>query len=199
MKLHNLRPAKGATHKAKRIGRGEASGKGGTSTKGNKGGQSRAGYKSKMGFEGGQMPIQRRVPKRGFKNINRVEQNNRYLNIEDINNNTIDYSTYSIGQIVYIGQINGTGPYCFIPVDITNEEHIAKSFGLVSSVNQPELGNIYVRPFGKVITTLPFSLTNANIGDVLYYDSTNTNGNYTTNIRPASNAIPIYIKISDIS
>ena len=71
MKLHNLRPAKGATHKAKRIGRGEASGKGGTSTKGNKGGQSRAGYKSKMGFEGGQMPIQRRVPKRGFKNINR--------------------------------------------------------------------------------------------------------------------------------
>ena len=73
MKLHNLRPAKGAVHKEKRIGRGEASGKGGTSTKGNKGGQSRAGYKSKMGFEGGQMPIQRRVPKRGFKNINRVE------------------------------------------------------------------------------------------------------------------------------
>lgn len=73
MNLHTLRPAKGATHKEKRIGRGEASGKGGTSTKGNKGGQSRAGYKSKMGFEGGQMPIQRRVPKRGFKNINRVE------------------------------------------------------------------------------------------------------------------------------
>jgi large subunit ribosomal protein L15 len=73
MNLHTLRPAKGATHKAIRIGRGEASGKGGTSTKGNKGGQSRAGYKSKPGFEGGQMPIQRRVPKRGFKNINRVE------------------------------------------------------------------------------------------------------------------------------
>ncbi len=73
MKLHTLRPAKGATHKAIRIGRGEASGKGGTSTKGNKGGQSRAGYKSKPAFEGGQMPIQRRVPKRGFKNINRVE------------------------------------------------------------------------------------------------------------------------------
>ncbi|MGG9971498.1 50S ribosomal protein L15 [Ferruginibacter sp. SUN002] len=73
MKLHELRPAKGATHKAIRIGRGEASGKGGTSTKGNKGGQSRAGYKSKPAFEGGQMPIQRRVPKRGFKNINRVE------------------------------------------------------------------------------------------------------------------------------
>jgi len=73
MKLHTLRPAQGATHKEKRIGRGEASGKGGTSTKGNKGGQSRAGYKSKMGFEGGQMPIQRRIPKRGFKNLNRVE------------------------------------------------------------------------------------------------------------------------------
>src|SRR6478735_290106 len=73
MNLHNLRPAKGATHKAIRIGRGEASGKGGTSTKGNKGGQSRAGYKSKMAHEGGQMPIQRRVPKRGFKNINRIE------------------------------------------------------------------------------------------------------------------------------
>jgi large subunit ribosomal protein L15 len=73
MKLHSLSPAKGATHKEKRIGRGEASGKGGTSTKGNKGGQSRAGYKSKKGHEGGQMPIQRRLPKRGFTNINRVE------------------------------------------------------------------------------------------------------------------------------
>ena len=73
MKLHNLKPAERSTHKAIRIGRGEASGKGGTSTKGNKGGQSRAGYKSKMGHEGGQMPIQRRVPKRGFKNNNRIE------------------------------------------------------------------------------------------------------------------------------
>ena len=73
MKLHTLKPAKGATHKEKRIGRGEASGKGGTSTKGNKGGQSRAGYKSKMAHEGGQMPIQRRIPKRGFKNNNRIE------------------------------------------------------------------------------------------------------------------------------
>src|SRR5476651_1444430 len=73
MKLHTLKPAEGSTHKAIRIGRGEASGKGGTSTKGNKGGQSRAGYKSKMAHEGGQMPIQRRIPKRGFKNINRKE------------------------------------------------------------------------------------------------------------------------------
>lgn len=73
MKLHNLKPAEGAVHKEKRLGRGEASGKGGTSTKGNKGGQSRTGYKSKMAHEGGQMPIQRRIPKRGFKNINRIE------------------------------------------------------------------------------------------------------------------------------
>jgi large subunit ribosomal protein L15 len=73
MKLHSLKPATGATHKEKRLGRGEASGKGGTSTKGNKGGQSRAGYKSKKAHEGGQMPIQRRIPKRGFTNINRVE------------------------------------------------------------------------------------------------------------------------------
>ncbi len=73
MKLHNLKPAEGSVKREKRLGRGEASGKGGTSTKGNKGGQSRAGYKSKMAHEGGQMPIQRRIPKRGFKNINRVE------------------------------------------------------------------------------------------------------------------------------
>ena len=73
MKLHELRPAKGATHKTKRIGRGDGSGHGGTSTKGTKGGQSRAGYKRKMAHEGGQMPIQRRLPKRGFKNISRIE------------------------------------------------------------------------------------------------------------------------------
>ena len=73
MKLHQLKPAKGATHKEKRLGRGEASGHGGTSTKGNKGHQSRSGFKNKMAHEGGQMPIQRRIPKRGFKNPHRVE------------------------------------------------------------------------------------------------------------------------------
>jgi large subunit ribosomal protein L15 len=72
MNLHTIKPAKGSTHKEKRLGRGEASGKGGTSTKGNKGGQSRAGYQRKMAHEGGQMPIQRRLPKRGFKNPHRV-------------------------------------------------------------------------------------------------------------------------------
>jgi large subunit ribosomal protein L15 len=82
MKLHTLKPAEGSTHKEKRIGRGEASGKGGTSTQGNKGGQSRAGYSRKNQFEGGQMPIQRRIPKRGFKN-----------------NNKITYAVFNLGQI----------------------------------------------------------------------------------------------------
>ncbi len=72
MKLHELRPAAGSVHKDKRIGRGDGSGHGGTSTKGTKGGQSRAGYKRKMAHEGGQMPIQRRLPKRGFNNPHRV-------------------------------------------------------------------------------------------------------------------------------
>lgn len=73
MDLSCLRPACGSTHSEKRIGRGQGSGKGGTSTRGHKGAKSRSGYKSKIGFEGGQMPLQRRVPKYGFKNINRVE------------------------------------------------------------------------------------------------------------------------------
>lgn len=72
MQLHTLKPAKGSVKKEKRLGRGEASGKGGTSTKGNKGHQSRSGFKNKKGHEGGQMPIQRRLPKRGFKNNNRT-------------------------------------------------------------------------------------------------------------------------------
>jgi large subunit ribosomal protein L15 len=73
MKLHELKPAANATKVSKRIGRGQGSGKGGTSTKGHKGAQSRTGYSRKLGFEGGQMPIYRLLPKRGFKNINRVE------------------------------------------------------------------------------------------------------------------------------
>lgn len=74
MNLSNLQPAKGSVHNQnKRLGRGEGSGKGGTSTKGHKGAKSRSGYSKKIGFEGGQMPLQRRVPKFGFKNINRVE------------------------------------------------------------------------------------------------------------------------------
>ena len=73
MKLENMKPAKGATHNSKRVGRGQGSGKGGTATRGTKGAQARAGYEHKIGFEGGQMPIQRRLPKFGFKNPTRVE------------------------------------------------------------------------------------------------------------------------------
>ena len=73
MDLSNLKPAEGATHSRKRVGRGEGSGHGGTSTRGHKGAQSRSGYSRKIGFEGGQMPLQRRVPKFGFTNPNRVE------------------------------------------------------------------------------------------------------------------------------
>lgn len=73
MKLHTLTPAKGSTHSRRRIGRGPGSGLGGTSTRGHKGAKARSGYKRKIGFEGGQMPLQRRVPKSGFKNINHKE------------------------------------------------------------------------------------------------------------------------------
>ncbi len=73
MKLNNLKPAEGSTHSRRRLGRGPGSGLGGTSTRGHKGAKSRSGYKAKLGFEGGQMPLQRRLPKSGFKNINRVE------------------------------------------------------------------------------------------------------------------------------
>lgn len=73
MSLNNLTPASGSIKKEKRIARGQGSGHGGTSTRGHKGAKSRSGYKTKIGFEGGQMPLQRRVPKFGFKNINRVE------------------------------------------------------------------------------------------------------------------------------
>jgi len=82
MELNNLKPAKGSIKSRKRIGRGTGSGKGGTSTRGHKGAQSRSGYSRKIGFEGGQMPLARRVPKFGFKNINRIEY--KAINISDL-------------------------------------------------------------------------------------------------------------------
>ena len=82
MNLSNLRPAKGSVRERKRVGRGQGSGMGGTSTRGHKGAQSRSGYSRKTHFEGGQMPLQRRVPKFGFKNINRVEY--KPLNLDSI-------------------------------------------------------------------------------------------------------------------
>lgn len=108
MKLHELKPAKGATHKEKRIGRGDGSGHGGTSTKGTKGGQSRAGYKRKMAHEGGQMPIQRRVPKRGFNNIHRVEY--KVLNIGQIDQLAEKYglTEFSLENLYINGLISQT-------------------------------------------------------------------------------------------
>jgi large subunit ribosomal protein L15 len=85
MKLHEIKPAEGSVKREKRLGRGEASGKGGTSTKGNKGHQSRSGFKNRRAHEGGQMPIQRRLPKRGFKNPHRVE-----------------YKVFNVGQIDHL-------------------------------------------------------------------------------------------------
>ncbi|SUI97610.1 50S ribosomal protein L15 [Sphingobacterium spiritivorum] len=96
MNLSNLRPAKGSVKSSKRIGRGTGSGRGGTSTRGHKGAGSRSGHSTKIGFEGGQMPLQRRVPKFGFKNINRVEYNGVNLDavqalIEKFNLTTVDF------------------------------------------------------------------------------------------------------------
>ena len=84
MNLHNLTPANGSVKREKRIARGQGSGHGGTSTRGHKGAKSRSGYKTKIGFEGGQMPLQRRVPKFGFKNINRVSY--KAINLDLIEN-----------------------------------------------------------------------------------------------------------------
>ena len=84
MNLHNLTPAEGSVKKEKRIARGQGSGHGGTSTRGHKGAKSRSGYSTKIGFEGGQMPLQRRVPKFGFKNVNKVEY-------KAVNLDTIEY------------------------------------------------------------------------------------------------------------
>lgn len=108
MQLHNLKPAEGSTHRTKRIGRGEGSGHGGTATKGNKGQQARTGYQSKFGHEGGQMPIQRRMPKRGFKNPNRVDY--KVFNLGQLDQMIEKYSiTEFTPDILYInGLINRT-------------------------------------------------------------------------------------------
>lgn len=94
MDLSNLKPAKGSTKTSKRLGRGQGSGKGGTSTRGHKGAKSRSGYTHKIGFEGGQMPLHRRVPKFGFKNRNRVEY--RSINIDILQKLADEYKATSI-------------------------------------------------------------------------------------------------------
>jgi len=107
MKLHNLKPAAGSTHLSRRIGRGPGSGLGGTSTRGNKGAKARSGYKKKVGFEGGQMPLQRRLPKFGFKNVNRVEYKAVNLNILQTLADAANLSEITVKDLVNAGFVSG--------------------------------------------------------------------------------------------
>ena len=106
MDLSNLKPAAGSVHSKKRIGRGPGSGLGGTSTRGSKGAKSRSGYKKKIGFEGGQMPLQRRVPKFGFKNINRVSY--KAINLETVQTlaDAKNLQTVGINELIAAGFIS---------------------------------------------------------------------------------------------
>jgi large subunit ribosomal protein L15 len=106
MNLSNLKPAEGSTKTRKRIGRGPGSGLGGTSTRGHKGAKSRSGYSKKVGFEGGQMPIQRRLPKFGFKNINRVEY--KAINIATLQqlSEAQELTKIGIGELISAGFIS---------------------------------------------------------------------------------------------
>ena len=109
MKLNNLKPAAGATHSRRRLGRGPGSGLGGTSTRGHKGAKARSGYKKKIGFEGGQMPLQRRLPKFGFKNINRVEY--QAVNLSTLQKLAEKNNLTKIGleELVAAGVVNAKG------------------------------------------------------------------------------------------
>ncbi|MDR0573629.1 MAG: 50S ribosomal protein L15 [Tannerella sp.] len=108
MNLSNLKPATGATKTRKRIGRGPGSGLGGTSTRGHKGAKARSGYKNKIGFEGGQMPLQRRLPKFGFKNINRVEY--KAINLSTLQKMAEEKNLSSIGvkELIEAGFISSS-------------------------------------------------------------------------------------------
>lgn len=119
MNLHNLKPAKGSTHNTKRVGRGQGSGKGGTATRGTKGAQARAGYEHKIGFEGGQMPIQRRLPKFGFNNPTRVE-----------------YIAVNLSALQALSEKLGTS---VITLDIIKEAGLARQKDLVKVLANGEL------------------------------------------------------------
>ena len=118
MKLHTLKPAEGSIKNNKRIGRGQGSGRGGTSTKGHNGAQSRSGYSRKEGFEGGQMPLQRRVPKFGFKSPNRVETKLKEITMETLIENGVA-GKKDIVKVLGRGELTAT-------VDIT-VHHFSKS------------------------------------------------------------------------
>ncbi|MGL5959543.1 MAG: 50S ribosomal protein L15 [Bacteroidales bacterium] len=115
MKLSNLSPAEGATHKERRIGRGQGSGYGGTSTRGHKGAQSRSGYSRKKGFEGGQMPLQRRLPKFGFKNVNRVEF--KAINL------------YTLQKLASERQLSSISPAVLVEVGLASKNDLIKILG----------------------------------------------------------------------
>lgn len=148
MNLHTLRPAKGSTHKDKRKGRGQGSGRGGTSTRGHKGAQSRSGYKSKPGFEGGQMPLQRRVPKRGFKNASRVSYTVFNLGriqtlIEKHGLKTIDFASLKEHKLVSrtnrikilgVGEIKSKIDFSVHAVSESAKEAIEKAGGKITLV-----------------------------------------------------------------
>ena len=119
MNLHNLKPAKGSTHNTKRVGRGQGSGKGGTATRGTKGAQARAGYEHKIGFEGGQMPIQRRLPKFGFNNPTRVE-----------------YIAVNLSALQALSEKLGTS---VITLDVIKEAGLARQKDLVKGLANGEL------------------------------------------------------------
>jgi large subunit ribosomal protein L15 len=131
MQLSNLQPAKGSVKKGKRIGRGEGSGKGGTATRGHKGQKSRSGYSRKIGFEGGQMPLQRRVPKFGFTNINRKEYQG--INLDKLQ------------QLVDDGKIKDT-----VTIAVLIENRLARKNDLIKILGRGELNaklNIAVHKF----------------------------------------------------
>ncbi len=107
MKLHTLKPAAGAVQTRKRIGRGPGSGLGGTSTRGHKGAKARSGYSKKIGFEGGQMPLQRRLPKFGFKNINRVEYKAINLSLLQELAEAKNLEKIGVAELLEAGFING--------------------------------------------------------------------------------------------
>lgn len=148
MKIHTLKPAEGSTKNNKRVGRGQGSGRGGTSTRGHKGAQSRSGYSQKMGFEGGQMPLQRRVPKFGFKNPFRVEYKGVNLDTiqalsEKIKSNKIDVQVLIDNGVVRkndLVKILGRGELT-VKIDVTAHafsataaEAIEKSGGSISKL-----------------------------------------------------------------
>lgn len=115
MDLSNLKPAEGATKTRKRIGRGQGSGRGGTSTRGHKGQKSRSGYSKKVGFEGGQMPLQRRVPKFGFKPLNRVEY--KAINLE------------TLQEIADAQKIDKINPEVLMNAGLIARKHLVKILG----------------------------------------------------------------------